>query len=163
VWDLPQSLVNWAQVVGAALGLVAIVVALFALWRQRRDLVIERQAQFELEIIRELIRCVADPQGYQDANVLCSLFPEGLPNFVPIREVLKKIDDGTFPDETIRMDECDRKSLVWLEGRQQMLEGLMRAARWRVEHLGRWEDFKSRIRYRRSERNKRSTNKTPKS
>lgn len=57
--ELAQEVVDWAQVIGAALSLVALVVALFALWKSGRDIHAERKVQHDLEILREMGRPVA--------------------------------------------------------------------------------------------------------
>lgn len=58
--ELPKAVVDWAQVVGAGLGLVAIIVALFALWRQRHDMIRERRVLHDLETLREIARRAAE-------------------------------------------------------------------------------------------------------
>jgi hypothetical protein len=54
VVDLPQWVIDWSQVFSAGLGLLALVVALFATWKAKRDLVTERRRAHELEILRDL-------------------------------------------------------------------------------------------------------------
>jgi hypothetical protein len=51
---LPKLLVDWAQVLGAALSLLALMVALYALWKSKRDIADERRRQHDLEILREI-------------------------------------------------------------------------------------------------------------
>ena len=45
------DVVNWAQIVGA----LAVPVALYALWRAKRDILAERRASHELEVLRYLM------------------------------------------------------------------------------------------------------------
>lgn len=52
--DLPQDVVDWAQVAGAVLGLVAIIVSFYALWKQRRDQIADLQFQSDLETLRRI-------------------------------------------------------------------------------------------------------------
>jgi hypothetical protein len=52
--DLPKSIVDWAQVAGAALSFLALAIALYAIYRAKHDLVDERRRQHELEILREI-------------------------------------------------------------------------------------------------------------
>jgi hypothetical protein len=47
-------LVNWSQVLGAGLSLLALVVALFALIKAKYDLAKERRRQHELELLRSI-------------------------------------------------------------------------------------------------------------
>lgn len=60
-WELPTLLVDGAQVIGSALSLLALVLALCALWVGRRDLrrerheqLVERRRLHELEILRRI-------------------------------------------------------------------------------------------------------------
>jgi hypothetical protein len=135
--DLPQWIVDWAQVIGAALGLVAIVVAMFALWLQRRDSMIERKALYELDVLRDLVGLVADPQGYKDADVLVALFPPDLPNLRPVREALEGI--RRLPSDPVKgpRQDDDGPSRIWLERRKDMLTGLQYAIHWRHSMVGR--------------------------
>lgn len=52
--DLFQLLVDSAQIAGAGLSLIALVVAFVALYRGRRDLAIERRNTFDLETLRRM-------------------------------------------------------------------------------------------------------------
>jgi hypothetical protein len=132
-WDLPQALVDWAQVAGAALSLAAIVVALFALWRQRADILRERRAYHDLELLRELTRHVANPRGYIEADVLISMLPEGGPNIEQIRTVLAqlRLDDevatGGLAD--------DERECIWRASRREMLQSIKMANDWRVNRI----------------------------
>jgi hypothetical protein len=49
-----QILVDWCQVISAVLGLVALVVALFAVAKAKRDLVTERRVTHELDVLRSI-------------------------------------------------------------------------------------------------------------
>jgi hypothetical protein len=53
-WTLPSALVDWAQVIGAALSLLALVLALFAIWKSKRDIAHERRINHELEVLRDV-------------------------------------------------------------------------------------------------------------
>jgi hypothetical protein len=53
-WSLPSALVDWAQVISAVLSLVALVLALFAIWKSKRDIALERRINHELEVLRDL-------------------------------------------------------------------------------------------------------------
>ncbi|MEV0800572.1 hypothetical protein AB0I34_22970 [Kribbella sp. NPDC050281] len=142
-WDLPQTVVDWAQVLGAALGLVAIVVALFALWRQRRDAMIERKAQYELDLLRDLVRLIGDPHGYREADVLMSLFSRDLPNLQPVNDALKAIGRAraNHPEGEPRDDA--KLQRIWSERRPDMLTGIKDATDWRLFHEGRrWSTWR---------------------
>lgn len=65
-WDrlpaLPPTLVDWAQVSGTALSLLALIAAASATISAKRDLVTERRRQHDLEILREIgSRVPSDP------------------------------------------------------------------------------------------------------
>ncbi|MFZ0873028.1 MAG: hypothetical protein WAN20_00515 [Pseudonocardiaceae bacterium] len=45
------DVVNWAQIVGA----LGFPVALYALWRAKRDILAERRASHELEVLRHFV------------------------------------------------------------------------------------------------------------
>jgi hypothetical protein len=51
---LPKMLVDSANVAGAGIGLVAILVALRTNWTARRTIANERHRQFELDVLREI-------------------------------------------------------------------------------------------------------------
>ena len=53
-WELPKALVDWAQVLGAILSLVALVVAFLALYLEKRNAAAERRQQHELELLRDI-------------------------------------------------------------------------------------------------------------
>jgi hypothetical protein len=53
-WELPKAVVDWAQVLGAGLSLVALIVALIALYLERRNATAERRNQHELQILRDI-------------------------------------------------------------------------------------------------------------
>jgi hypothetical protein len=53
-WSLPNNLVDWSQVVSAALSMIALGIALFAVWKAKRDLTAERRRVHELEVLRDL-------------------------------------------------------------------------------------------------------------
>jgi hypothetical protein len=57
-WDrlpsLPDALVDWAQVGGTVLSLVALLLALFAIYKAKTDLAVERRRQHELDVLREI-------------------------------------------------------------------------------------------------------------
>ena len=50
----PSALVDWAQVIGAAFSLLALVLALWAIVKAKRDLTHERRITHELEVLRDL-------------------------------------------------------------------------------------------------------------
>jgi hypothetical protein len=52
--ELSDSIVDWAQVVGSALGLVAIIVSFYVLWKQRRDSLRDQKFQHDLETLRQM-------------------------------------------------------------------------------------------------------------
>jgi hypothetical protein len=52
-WSLPSTLVDWAQVISAVLSLLALVLALFAIWKSKRDIALERRINHELEVLRD--------------------------------------------------------------------------------------------------------------
>src|SRR4051794_29060686 len=68
--SLPQWVIDWAQVVSAVLSLVALVVALIALWKADRDIALERRAVFELGVLRDLLDRLASSDGYEVARSL---------------------------------------------------------------------------------------------
>lgn len=132
-WDLPQALVDWAQVVGAVLSLFAIVVALVALLRQRADIVVERRADHELELLRELTHFVASPDGYLEADVLVNMLPEGGPNIDNIRAILRRLkldDEGTVSSVT-----DDERRRIWRSERKRILASIKTASDWRVSRI----------------------------
>ena len=45
---------DWAQVISAVLSLLALVLALFAIWNSKRDIARERRINHELEVLRDL-------------------------------------------------------------------------------------------------------------
>jgi hypothetical protein len=51
---LPSALVDWAQVVSAVLSLLAIALALLAIWKSSRDIAHQRRIVHELEVLRDL-------------------------------------------------------------------------------------------------------------
>jgi hypothetical protein len=53
-WSLPSAVVDWAQVISAVLSLLALVLALFAIWNSKRDIARERRINHELEVLRDL-------------------------------------------------------------------------------------------------------------
>ena len=53
-WELSKEVVDWAQVLGAGLSLLALVLALYALTRTRSDLARERRRAHELQILRDI-------------------------------------------------------------------------------------------------------------
>jgi len=54
MWSPSHELVDWAQVISVGLSLVALVVALYALVKGRRDLLQERRVTHELEVLRHI-------------------------------------------------------------------------------------------------------------
>jgi large-conductance mechanosensitive channel len=52
--SLPQALVDWAQLISAALSFLALAAALFAIWKSNRDIAKERRTTHELEVLRDL-------------------------------------------------------------------------------------------------------------
>jgi hypothetical protein len=54
MWSPPHELVDWAQVISAGLSLIALVVALYALAKGKRDLLRERRVAHELEVLRHI-------------------------------------------------------------------------------------------------------------
>ena len=73
-WDrlpnLPNALVDWAELSGTILSLLALVLALLALAKSKRDLAIERHRQHELDILRDVGKSVASfPDGQVEAKV----------------------------------------------------------------------------------------------
>lgn len=56
----PVWLVNWSQVVAAALGLLALIVACFAIWKARRDLAREGRVNFELDVLKEISKILSN-------------------------------------------------------------------------------------------------------
>ncbi|WP_327384127.1 hypothetical protein [Streptomyces sp. NBC_01207] len=56
---MPNNLVDWAQVVGSALSLLALVLALYALWKSKEDLARERRRLHELDLFRDITDLVS--------------------------------------------------------------------------------------------------------
>ncbi|MCX4626597.1 hypothetical protein [Streptomyces sp. NBC_01443] len=56
---MPNNLVDWAQVVGSALSLLALVLALYALWKSKRDLARERRRLHDLDLFRDMTDLVS--------------------------------------------------------------------------------------------------------
>lgn len=53
-WSLPDNLVDWSQVGSAGLGLLALISALYAVWKSNHDLARERRIVHQLEVLRNL-------------------------------------------------------------------------------------------------------------
>jgi hypothetical protein len=66
-WSLPSALVDWAQVISAALSLLAVVLALFAIWKSKRDIAQERRINHELEVLRDLGELIYQFGEYSDS------------------------------------------------------------------------------------------------
>ncbi|GAA4981912.1 hypothetical protein WHI96_02150 [Pseudonocardia tropica] len=77
---MPQLVVDLAEVVGSTLSLLALVVALYALWVSRRDLVRERRHQIEdrrrhheLEILRRIGLALGSSSADADREQITTL------------------------------------------------------------------------------------------
>jgi hypothetical protein len=66
---LPELVVDWAQVIGSVLSLLALIVAMYALWKQKRDLAAERRRLHELESLRK-IGDLLEPEGKVNKGAL---------------------------------------------------------------------------------------------
>jgi hypothetical protein len=50
----PQALVDWSQIISAALSLLALALALYAIVKAKRDLAAERRVTHELDVLRSV-------------------------------------------------------------------------------------------------------------
>lgn len=50
----PQALIDWAQIVSAVLSLLALILALYAIVKAKRDLAAERRIAHELDVLRSI-------------------------------------------------------------------------------------------------------------
>ncbi|MFC5947061.1 hypothetical protein ACFQH9_02060 [Pseudonocardia lutea] len=132
-YDLSQAVVDWAQVIGAFLGLVAIMVALYALWAQGRDAIRERRAQHELEVLRDLVPLVVEkPDGYREANALVRMLPPDEVRLVRITaDRCMKLLDYLIETQTHR-DETWLAANTWVEQRERMEREVIAAIESRV-------------------------------
>ena len=82
--------------------------------------------------------------------MLIALFHEDLPNLLPVRDALRRIDvDGSNPNVPEPLSEDVRQQL-WLASRQEMLDGIQRAINHRLElakrSSKRWRKLKEKFR-----------------
>jgi hypothetical protein len=140
---LPALLVDWVQVISAVLSLLAIVIALYALWKQKRDIAKERRLQHDLEILRDIGSLANLKEKRLEVYRLLDMLPDS--DFPLTREALKAPPFDEASDDFRRyyeafaaahemalppsnipnwMDywdavifdwENDRKSLLWVE------------------------------------------------
>jgi hypothetical protein len=101
--DLPNALVDWAQLAGTILSLLALVLALLALVKAKKDLAAERLRQHDLDILREMGKSVnADPTHFRVSPQLVGLLPMlPIEDFPLTRAALMM---PTTPEATRRFD-----------------------------------------------------------
>jgi len=88
-WELPKSVVDWAQFLGALFSLFAVIAALIAMGKAKRDLRDERHRQHELDILRDIAKClhVQDFGGFKWSEDLAPLLLMLPDNDLPLTRV----------------------------------------------------------------------------
>jgi hypothetical protein len=75
MWIPPHELVDWTQIISTGLSLIALIVALYAVVKAKKDLVRERRLVHELELLQRIadtLRSSLDPR-YQSPQTALAL------------------------------------------------------------------------------------------
>ena len=115
--SLSKDLVDWAQLAGAFIGTVALVVAVFSIRKASRDLIRERQRIHEAEILREISEYIDRISAHFELRTLLMLLP-GYDDMPMLRAAVgarpsksyedalrTKYPDSVMPDEVFDLHE----------------------------------------------------------
>jgi hypothetical protein len=119
---LPKLLVDWAQVAGAGIGVLALALSLYALWKSPRDIARERVRQFELDVLRDIgdlprTSSLARPGSILGTKLL--MLEDRDDEFGMTRSALKV---RVSPSE---LGEFETRLSTWLTGRNHSGHGCM--------------------------------------